>query len=114
MLIVEDYDAIRAVLAKHYEHTGFTVYSASTLHGALVIARTVYPLIVLMDYELTGRNALHGIRQLREILPHSILVLSGGADTTAFREIAQEHGASALWPEGYDLAVLDRLISNLG
>jgi DNA-binding response OmpR family regulator len=111
MLLVEDYDAIRAFMAKHFEQEGFTVYSASTPRDAQIIARTFNPLIVVVDYGLSHANALDAIRDLRQALPRSIIFLSGGVDTHALHEQAKLYGATDLLSNGHDLTTLDRAIS---
>jgi DNA-binding response OmpR family regulator len=111
ILLVEDFDAIRALLARHYEREGFTVYSASTPKDAQIIARTINPLIVVVDYDLSNASSLDALRDLRQILPHSIIILSGGAETPALLEKARNYGASDILFHGYDLSRLDRMIS---
>ena len=111
ILIVEDFDAIRALMARHYEREGFTVYSASTPKDAMIIARTINPVIVVLDYDLSHANPLDTLRALRQELPHSIIILTGGNGTSILREKALTSGASDLLAHGYDLTMLDRLIS---
>lgn len=111
ILIVEDFDAIRAFLARHFEREGFTVYSACTPSDAKIIARTINPLIVIVDYDLSHANSLDALRELRQLLPMSIIILSGGVETSALREKARQYGASEMLAQGYDLSRLDLLIS---
>ncbi len=111
ILLVEDYDAIRAVMARHFEQEGFTVYSASTPRDAQIIARATKPLIVIVDYDLSYANSLDTLRDLRQSLPQSIIILSGGVDSIALHDKAKLHGATELLANGYDLTMLDRLIS---
>lgn len=111
ILLVEDYDAIRAVMARHFEREGFTVYSASTPRDAQIIARTINPLIVIVDYDLSHADALDTLRDLRQVLPQSIIILSGGIDTKVLHDKAKLYGATELLANGYDLTTLDRVIS---
>jgi CheY-like chemotaxis protein len=111
ILILEDYDAIRALMSRHFEREGFTVYSASSPHDASIIARAIHPLIVIVDYDLSYANSLDALRELRQLLPHSIIILSGGVDTSSLHDKAKLYGATELLVNGYDLTTLDRLIS---
>jgi DNA-binding response OmpR family regulator len=111
ILILEDFDAIRAVMARHFEQEGFIVYSASTPFDARIIARNVNPRIVVIDYDLSNVNALDTINELRQVLPHSIIILSGGLLTQHTTERALARGANDVLPRGYELSKLDRVIS---
>jgi DNA-binding response OmpR family regulator len=111
ILLLEDFDAIRAFLARHYEREGFTVYSASTPQDAKIIARTINPLIAIVDSSLSNANSLDALRDLRQILPHSIIILSGGVESATLQETAKVCGASEVLSHGYDLSRLDRMIS---
>jgi DNA-binding response OmpR family regulator len=111
MLIVEDFDGIRAVLARHFEREGFTVYSAATPHDAHVIARSINPMIVIVDYDLSDSDSLSALQQLRDALPHSIIILYGGVDSKDLQLRALQSGATDVLANGYELSSLDRLIS---
>lgn len=111
VLIVEDYDAIRAYMARHFEREGFRVYSASNASNALALADTVLPQIVVVDYDLSHEDALTAVSQLRATLPGSIIMVYGGVESNEFHERVKACGADDVLTTGYDLESLDRLIS---
>ncbi len=114
LLILEDFDAIRAYLSEHFRSHGYQVYSASALGDALAVAREEDPEVVAIDYDLGTENAYQAIEHLRSALPGSYIVLMGGPGTHEIEERAKQAGASRVLGKAYHLAELDTIVSEAG
>jgi ActR/RegA family two-component response regulator len=69
LLIIENFDKIRADLAHHFVSAGYRLFSAATLRDALTLSNDNIPDVVILDFELRGGQALSAIEQLRTCLP---------------------------------------------
>ena len=112
LLILEDFDEIRAFLVRHFDQRGYDVFSASTLRDALVIAWEEAPQVILIDYDLSGEAALHAIERLHIALPQSYIVLIGGPQTREVTERAILAGASKVLSKAYAISEMDYIVGN--
>ncbi len=110
VLILEDFDSIRAYLKNHFKMQGYEVSSAATIRDALEMAEEQYPQVIIIDYDLSGEDAYEAIRRLRAILPLSYIVLMGGPDTATIEENARRSGASRVLAKAYELGELDEAV----
>jgi DNA-binding response OmpR family regulator len=81
LLVVEDDDALRSLLARRFEDAGYTVETAATGPDALRAVASAVPDLVLLDVMLPGLDGLDVCRRLRAdhaLLP--ILLLTARAD----------------------------------
>ncbi len=81
LLVVEDDDALRDLLARRFEDAGYTVQTAATGPDALRAVAAATPDLVLLDVMLPGVDGLDVCRRLRAdhaLLP--ILLLTARAD----------------------------------
>jgi DNA-binding response OmpR family regulator len=81
LLVVEDDDALRTLLARRFEDAGYAVETAATGPDALAAAAASVPDLVLLDVMLPGLDGLDVCRRLRAdhaLLP--ILLLTARAD----------------------------------
>ena len=110
LLILEDFDEIRAFLVRHFDQKGYDVFSASTLRDALVIAWEETPQVILIDYELSNETALHALERLHVALPQSYIVLIGGPQTREVTERAILAGASKVLSKTYAISEMDYIV----
>lgn len=110
VLILEDFDSIRAYLKNHFKMQGYDVLSAATIRDAIELAEAEYPQIVIIDYDLNGEDAYEAIRRLRGILPLSYIVLMGGPDTATIEEHARRSGVSRVLAKAYELGELNNAV----
>ena len=81
LLVVEDDDALRDILARRFRDAGYTVETAATGPDALAAVAAAVPDLVLLDVMLPGLDGLDVCRRLRgdhALLP--ILLLTARAD----------------------------------
>jgi DNA-binding response OmpR family regulator len=112
VLILEDFDAIRAWTSHHLEQKGYDVYSAATLHDAIQIAKEAEPQLVLIDYDMSGEDAIWAVGQLRGLAPHAFILVLGGPGTTSVEHHAIEAGASQVLAHAYDVQLLDEILQH--
>jgi len=110
LLVVEDYDKLRAALGQHFERRGYRVYSVSRGRDAEAIAVSVLPQAVLLDYDLGSEDAVMLAKHLRAILPGSTIVITGGPDNALVRTKIEAVGNIQYLPHTHELASLDALI----
>jgi DNA-binding response OmpR family regulator len=110
LLVVEDYDKLRAALGQHFERRGCRVYSVSRGRDAEAIAVSMLPQAVLIDYDLDSEDAVLTAKHLRTILPGSTIVITGGPDNVLVRRKIEAIGNIQYLPQTHELASLDALI----
>lgn len=110
LLILEDFDQLRARFARHFAQNGYDIYSSSTIAGALMIAREERPQAILVDYELRGAAIAGAITKLREALPESYIVLIGAPETGALEVMAKSAGATEVIERSGSIGLVDDLM----
>jgi DNA-binding response OmpR family regulator len=76
ILVVDDEEPIREVLAQYLRRAGFVVLEAADGPEALRIATTTPPDLLILDLMLPGMDGLDVCRKLRETLAAPILMLT--------------------------------------
>lgn len=112
VLILEDFDAIRAWTSHHLEQKGYDVYSAATLHDAIQIAKDQMPQLVLIDYDMSGEDAIWAVSQLRALAPSAFVLVLGGPGTESVERHALDAGASQVLSHAYDVHLLDEILEH--
>ena len=110
LMIVEDFDSIRALLAHHFQGHGYGVCSAATVRDALAIAGDEHPRVIIVDYDMLGEDATKAVTKLRGALPTSYIVLMGGPGTADVEFRAKSAGASTVLAKAYRISELDRIV----
>src|SRR5581483_12180876 len=97
ILIVEDDEDCRTVLAELLEVSGYAVICSGEAHAAVELARQAPPSLVLLDYTMPDEDGGWVVRSLRAsggALERVPVVLTTGS--MAGREIAHELGVRSL------------------
>jgi CheY-like chemotaxis protein len=113
ILIVEDDEDCRAVLADLLEVSGYHVVCSGEAHSAVELARRTAPALVLLDYTMPDGDGGWVVRSLRACggeLERVPVVLTTGS--MAGKEIAHELGVSAL-EKPFDVERLLALVRTL-
>jgi DNA-binding response OmpR family regulator len=113
LLIVEDFDTLRALVARRFANHGFEVDSADSLAGALSLVTEHSPQIVLVDCFLRNSDAIRTIEQIRLASPKSFVVLVGCPDDTNIAERALEAGAKKVVSKSDDPRMIDDLVGEV-
>jgi CheY-like chemotaxis protein len=93
ILVVDDEPAIRTLMKRLLESSGYQVWTAESVPDAEPQLETHQPDIVISDYVMPGENGLAFLSRLRDSHPHLIRVLlTGFADVrTALSAINDAH-----------------------
>jgi DNA-binding NarL/FixJ family response regulator len=75
VLVVEDDEGCRALIVTLLQRIGCIVYEAATGDEAIEVARTVRPLLVILDVDLPEVTGYEVCRELRDSFGHSIAVM---------------------------------------
>ena len=76
VLVVDDDEAIRKLLRRWVEQWGFDVRTAGSAHDALALMVAHPAAIVLCDIRMPGRDGVWLIRQIREVWPQTVPVMT--------------------------------------
>jgi two-component system alkaline phosphatase synthesis response regulator PhoP len=80
VLVVDDAPDILRLTRDYLEHAGFTVLTASDGHGALQLAGTRRPDLLILDLGLPDQDGLDVARQLRRTSDLPIIMLTARAE----------------------------------
>ena len=78
LLLVDDDDAFRRVLARALERRGFAVSVAASVEAALVKAQAQAPEYAVVDLKMPGESGLRLIDKLMELDPNTRIVMLTG------------------------------------
>ncbi len=89
ILVVDDNDSFRHLLARGLHRRGFTVYAADGYSQAMELLRVHCPDRAVVDLKMAGKNGLELIRDALDLCPDlRIVVLTGyGSIATAIEAI---------------------------
>ena len=82
VLIMEDDESARIMLARVIKKEGFTVFTAENGRVGLEIFRNENPLIVVSDLKMPEMSGLEALKEIKKISPRAQFILM-----TAFGEV---------------------------
>ena len=97
LLLVDDQPAVRRGLRMRFtlELDLEVVGEAGDATEAISLAQTLRPNVVLMDVDMSGIDGILTIAMLRQVAPHSTVVIFTLRDDAATQEQARAAGAEA-------------------
>jgi DNA-binding NarL/FixJ family response regulator len=97
LLLVDDQPAVQRGLKMRFalEPDLEVAGEAGGVAEAISLARAVHPDVILMDVEMPGTDGISAIAALRQVAPHSAVVIFTLYDDAAMRTRARELGAAA-------------------
>jgi response regulator NasT len=114
VLIVDDTDHVREMLASMLELDGFDVIGrASGGDEAIRLATETNPDVIVMDYKMPGMDGLTATERVREIRPGVPIILYTAYLDEQLERRAREAGVSLCVGKVEGLATLEREISAL-
>lgn len=116
LLIVEDHDDNRDMLAEYLTALGFSVATAANGVDAVRLAEQLQPAVVLMDIGLPG--TIDGCEATRRIKAQPAcagchVVAVTGFATAAHLRRAEEAGCERVWIKPYELRTLADYLTTL-
>lgn len=94
LLIIEDDQALAAILSRRMARHGFECQQSHDASDALLTARHFQPSHILLDMKLAKDNGLNLIVPLRNLLPQTMMVLLTGYASIATAVEAMRLGAN--------------------
>jgi two-component system, NtrC family, nitrogen regulation response regulator NtrX len=93
LLVVDDEEGIRRVLAQLFEYEGHDVRSASTAPEAIGVFSDFLPDLTFMDVKMARMDGLEALSRIREVDPHALVVMISGHGTIETAVEATRRGA---------------------
>jgi two-component system response regulator RegA len=112
LLIVDDDDTFREVLARAMSRRGYAVRTAGDADSALRAACEVEPSHALVDLRMPGASGLNLIPALRELAPDMRIVVLTGYASIATAVEAIKRGAIQYLAKPVDAAQIDNAFSD--
>lgn len=116
ILIVDDEESIRIVLARTLQGGRHEVYQASDGNAALKLLAKQTIDLVITDILMPNREGLETIRELRANWPDAkIIAMSGGGRIRSmeFLRVAEGFGASAILKKPFSMTELQHAVSTV-
>lgn len=114
VLIVDDTDHVREMLASMLELDGFQVVGkASSGREAVALVHDADPHVVVMDYKMPGQDGLTTTRQIRTVAPETPVILYTAYLDEMLERQARDAGVSVCVGKVEGLETLEREISAL-
>lgn len=104
MLIVDDERDICECLQDFFSARGFSVVSAFSGEEALERLGTDAADVILLDILLPGLTGLEVLKRVKEVAPHSRVIMVTGIDEDDIRRQARRFGAEAYITKPFDFA----------
>lgn len=110
LLIIDDDENYREVLARAMARNGFSVSTADSVESSLVSCRINDPEYILLDLNLAGQSGLNLIQPLLEIVPGARIVVLTGYASIQTAVGALKLGASQYLPKPANVADIVRVL----
>ena len=110
VMIVEYNTDLRNTLMHAFEDRGYITWTFPSADIAVSIFATIQPLVIVLDLDVVGSQAVEMIEACKEQCPYaSLIVESSTADSARIQE-AIEHGAEAFLSKPYAMEPLFEII----
>lgn len=110
ILVVDDEAPIREVLIELLTDYGYTAQGAESGSQALSLARSLRPLIVMLDIWMPAMDGIETLKRLRRLPnPPAVIMISGHSDHDVALK-ALEHGAYDFIQKPLDFQYLERTL----
>jgi DNA-binding NarL/FixJ family response regulator len=112
VLVVDDDEGVRAVLADVLEDEGFEVVGRARdgVEG-VALALSLAPDVILLDVRMPRLDGIGAARQIHEELPGARVVMLSAYDDQGLKSEARDAGASAFLVKGCPLGELVRAVA---
>ena len=114
ILIVEDHDSLRQMMAEHLRGCGLGVREADSLVALNQALLQSVPHLLLLDLNLPDADGLDALARLRQAHPAMGVVVITGRGQGTDRERAYVQGADVFLKKPFDLAELVAVVQSLG
>ena len=113
ILIVDDEDSLRELLAKAVQRKGTPVIQAKNGLEAIDLYQKHKPQCVFLDVMLEDMDGIEVFKKIKQINPQANVYFISGSDNKKFKEIAKNLGASGYMVKPVLLDEVMAIIQNL-
>jgi CheY-like chemotaxis protein len=113
ILIVDDEDSLRELLARAIERKGIPVLQAKGGLEAIELYQKHKPQCVFLDIKMSDMDGMEVFKRMRQIDPQANIYFLSGSDNKEFKEIAKNLGASGYMVKPILLDDVMTIIKNL-
>jgi DNA-binding response OmpR family regulator len=115
ILLIDDDELLRNVLAKALSHAGHTIIQAGDGQQGVELARATTVDLVITDLVMPVQEGVETILQLKREQPHlPVIAISGGlSNSKLYLEIASKMGARRILPKPFTPQELLRCIDEV-
>jgi DNA-binding response OmpR family regulator len=110
ILIVDDEEEIRSLLARFLTRKGFTVLAAGTLQEGIHISREKHPEIIFLDMNLPDGNGLKELKSFNDSSNNNKIIMMSAFDNQEIRNEALSNGAFDFLSKPFNISKLDALV----
>lgn len=107
LLLVDDDEAFRERASRAMESRGWEVRTASNVEEGLAVATEDPPEFAVVDLRMPGESGLTLVEKLKELDPHTVVVVLTGYGSVATAVEAMRRGASHYLQKPVTLAELE-------
>jgi len=111
VLLVEDDAPFRRSLENFLDRAGYTYYSCSNTRDALILAETVRPGILIVEYHLSDGNGVTLLRNLMQIVPEAERILISEYDFQAVAPNLADVPVGSFLKKPFDVVDLECALS---
>jgi len=111
VLVVDDQNGIRVLLAEVLGNEGYLTLQASNGKTALEIVKNEAPDLVLLDMKIPGMDGLDILKHIRQINPHiKVIMMTAYGELDMIKE-AMELGALMHFTKPFDIDELRQAVN---
>jgi len=113
IMVVVDNPGMRLTLEGIIEDQGFDVVGVADGYEAIRLAKDAYYHLIFMDYMMPGINCVDTYREIKKLLPESVVAMMTGFSVAALAADALEESAADVIYKPFDVAQIIEIVRSV-